>query len=76
LSASRCSPSRSPSARVTAHDRVMHESHRERAKTMHAILTPLATYLDTVDWTDVVQLVSIGVVSWLGGHAVTRGELR
>lgn len=43
---------------------------------MHPLLSPLAEFLNTMSWNDIVQLAGIGIVSWLGGHAVTRGELR
>ncbi len=38
-----------------------------------AVLPPELGALAPLEW---LQLCSVAVVSWLGGHAITRGDLR
>lgn len=43
---------------------------------LHDLIAPLQEATATMGWLEWAQLVGVAIVSWLGGHAVTRGQLR
>ena len=44
--------------------------------TLHDIITPLQIATAGMGWLEWAQLAGGGIVCWLGGHALTRGQLR
>ena len=44
--------------------------------TIADLIQPLQQYTAHMGWLEWAELGGVAVISWLGGHAVTRGQLR